>query len=189
MKTESGHTIVADDKDEHESLRIIDRGGQIISMVCPVKSGSSQPRGTRTAKSGDQFNLNSDIKDGKAHIQITDLARQYLRFEAWQDEEKIHIQSGDATRSRWQKILIDTSKGSEKVHIWGLNGSQEILIDSSSGKEKIQLSDKAGQTVEMNAASGSESIKLTDKAGSQITMDGLLGNIKINAANMLLINS
>ena len=47
-------------------------------------------------------------------------------------------------------IVIDTTKGREKVHIWGLNGTQEILVDSTAAAEQIRLTDKAGQVVRMN---------------------------------------
>jgi len=90
-----------------------------------------------------------------------------VRWEAWKDKEKIHIQSCDKSRARWQKILIDTTKGKEKVHIWGLCGTQEILIDSTKGSEKIRFNDKAGST---------------------IMMDGVTGNIIIRSANKVLIN-
>jgi hypothetical protein len=112
-----------------------------------------------------------------------------MRWEAWKDKEKIHIQSCDKTRARWQKILIDTTKGREKVHIWGLCGTQEILIDSTSGAEKIQLTDKAGQVVVMNAAAGRERIQATDKSGSVILMDGVIGNIIVRSSNKVLINT
>jgi len=101
---------------------------------------------------------------------------------------KIHIQSCDKSRARWQKILIDTTKGKEKVHIWGLCGTQEILIDSTAGTEMIRLTDKAGQVVVMNAAAGQERIQATDKSGSVILMDAVMGNIVIRSTNKVLIN-
>ena len=105
-----------------------------------------------------------------------------------QDKEKIHIQSSDKTRSRWQKILIDTTRGRETIHIWGLNGTQEIQICSTAGKEQVRLTDKAGQVLVMSAASGRERIQVTDKAGSKLTMDGVMGNVLIRSAGKVLIN-
>jgi len=145
-------------------------------------------RGTKNAVNGDQLDIASQIVEAKARIQLTDLCRQQIILEAWQDKEKVHILSCDKTRSRWQKILIDTTKGKEKVHIWGLNGTQEILIDSTARNEKIRLTDKAGQVVVMDAAGGKEKIKATDKAGSVLLMDGVMGNIIIRSANKVLIN-
>ena len=94
----------------------------------------------------------------------------------------------DRMRARWQKILIDTTKGREKVHVWGLNGMQEILIDSTAGMEKIELRDRAGQFVVMNAAAGAEHIRATDKSGSIVFMDAVAGNIIVNSSNMVFIN-
>ncbi len=192
MKTETGHTILCDDKDEAECLKVLDRSGQGLHFECRVKrtaqAGNTLRRGTREAESGNQIDLRSQIAGQRAKIELTDLSGQFVRLEAWQDREKIHIQSCDRERTRWQKILLDTTKGREKVHIWGLNGTQEILLDSTAGVEKIELRDKAGQTVLMNAAAGAESLRVTDKSGSTILMDAVGGNILVKAANMTFLN-
>jgi len=171
LKTETGHTIVADDKDGEEFLKIIDRAGQVIEMLCPVKSesqvGNALARGTRDAIRGDQLDIDADIVDKRASIEIADLCRQQLRFEAWKDEEKVHIQSCDAQRTRWQKILLDTTKGREKLHVWGLNGQQYVLIDSTQNAERIRV---------------------RDKVGSEVILDAASGNIVLRSANMVLIN-
>jgi len=193
LKTETGHTILADDRDGDELLRIIDRAGQILTMEGKVKpeiqSGNALRRGTKDAEKGDQLDIASQIVGSRARIQLTDLCRQQVILEAWQDKEKVHILSCDKGRSRWQKILIDTTKGREKVHIWGLNGTQEILVDSTAAAEQIRLTDKAGQVVRMNAAPGQESISATDKSGSLVFMDGVAGNIIIRSTNTVLINT
>ena len=193
LKTETGHTILADDRDGDELLRIIDRAGQILTMEGKVKpemqSGNALRRGTKDAEKGDQLDIASQIVGSRARIHLTDLCRQQVILEAWQDKEKVHILSCDKGRSRWQKILIDTTKGREKVHIWGLNGTQEILVDSTAAAEQIRLTDKAGQVVRMNAAPGQESISATDKSGSLVFMDGVAGNIIIRSTNTVLINT
>ena len=193
LKTETGHTIVVDDRDEEEFFKIIDRAGQILHMDCRVKrdvqTGNARRRGTKDAEQGDQLDIDSDIREQRARIEITDLCRQFMRWEAWKDKEKIHIQSCDKTRARWQKILIDSTKGREKVHVWGLCGTQEILIDSTAGAEMIRLTDKAGQVIVMNAAAGQERIQATDKSGSVMLMDGVMGNIIVRSSNKVLINT
>ncbi|CAM2066705.1 Phage-base-V domain-containing protein [Sulfidibacter corallicola] len=167
IKTETGHTIVMDDRDQEEFLKIIDRAGQMLHMASPVKrtvqTGNARPRQTREAERGDQLDLRSDIHDQTARIQITDLSGQHLLLEARQDKEKIHLESRDRERTRWQKVLLDTTSGKEKVHIWGLNGAQEVLIDSTAGREKIQLRDKAGSTVIMDGVTGNIVVRATKK--------------------------
>ena len=120
------------------------------------------------------------------YLPITDLCRQFLRLEAWHDREKIHIQSSDKTRSRWQKILLDTTKGRERLHLWGLGGTQEILIDSTAGAEMIRLTDKAGQVLTLDAAR--KRIEARDAAGSRLVMDGARGNVIVRSAKKVLIN-
>ncbi len=183
VKTETGHTIVMDDKDGEEFLKIIDRAGQVLHMYCPVKaevqSENTRRRGTHDSEAGESdgqagagaasqpVDIACDIKDGKAFVQVTDLCRQFVRLEAWQDKEKIHIQSSDKTRSRWQKILIDTTKGRESISIWGLGGAQEVRIIS---------------------ANGSEQIRFKDRTGSKVIMDGSAGHIVVRSTGKVLIN-
>lgn len=192
FKSETGHTIVADDKDEEEFLKILDRAGQGLHFEARVKRtlqpGNALRRETREAENGDQLDLATEIYEERAKVEITDLARQFLRFEAWQDEEKIHIQSNDKSRSRWQKILIDTTMGHEKTHIWGLNGLQEITIDGTPGMEHILIRDRAMQTFVMMAGPGQERITLTDRAGSVVLMDAHTGNIVLRATAAIIIN-
>jgi hypothetical protein len=190
LKSETGHTFAVDDKDGEEFLEILDRVGQALVMEGRIKpnlqSGNSKPRGTRTAEAGDQYDIGADIVDAKARIEITDACRQFIRWEAWKDAEKIHIQSCDKSRSRWQKILLDTTKGREKVRILGLGGEQEIVIDGTSGSEAIRITDKAGQVIRMTAGS-SPSISLEDAAGSVVKLES--GNVSISSVGQVLINS
>lgn len=183
VKTETGHTIVMDDRDEEEFLKVIDRAGQILHMHCPVKaevqSENTRRRGTYDAETGQansetgagatgqQIDISRDIEGGKAFVQITDVCRQFVRLEAWHEKEKIHILSCDKTRSRWQKILIDTTKGRESISIWGLGGTQEVRIISASGKEQIRFK---------------------DRTGSKVIMDGSAGHIVVRSSGKVLIN-
>ena len=168
LKTETGHTIVADDKDEEEFLKIIDRGGQMIHFSCPVKAdkqeGNSLARGTREAERGRQLDISEDVKDRRARIEITDLCRQFVRWDAQEDREKVHVQSGDRNRSRIQKVLLDTTKGRERVVISGLNSKQEIVIDSTAGRERITVRDRAGSMIVMDAVNGNVTVRSRNKA-------------------------
>lgn len=143
----------------------------MLHFFCPVKAdkneGNALRRGTREAEGGRGLDASEDIKDGKARIEITDLCRQFVRWEAWQDKEKVHIQSCDRNRSRIQKVLLDTTMGRERLVLSGLNFRQEIVIDSTAGRERILL---------------------RDKAGSQIVMDAVNGNVTVNAKNKAFIN-
>lgn len=190
MKTETGHTIFCDDKDESECLKVIDRAGQGLHFESKVKrtvqAGNTLGRGMKEAELGDQLNVMSKVQGQRAKIEFTDLSRQFVRLEAWQDNEKIHIQSGDRSRARWQKILIDSTNSREKVHIWGLNGTQYLVIDSSAGKENITLIDKAGQVIRMDPVQGT--IRAVDRAGSVVLMNGQAGNIVIQSAANVQIN-
>jgi hypothetical protein len=62
--------------------------------------GNALKRGTKDAEKGDQLDIASQIVGAKARIQLTDLCRQQVILEAWQDKEKIHILSCDKGQSR-----------------------------------------------------------------------------------------
>ena len=167
LKSETGHTIVCDDRDQEEFLKILDRAGQGIHLQAHVKRdvqvGNTKRRGTREAENGDQIDLATDVEDQRAKIEITDLSRQTLRFDAWHDHEKITIQSNDKTRSRWQRLVFDTTKGREKITISGLGGTQTIVVDGTEGRERIQIRDKAGSMIRMDGVSGILAVKAANK--------------------------
>jgi hypothetical protein len=56
-----------------------------------AQAGNTLRRGTREAESGNQIDLRSQIAGQRAKIELTDLSGQFVRLEAWQDREKIHI--------------------------------------------------------------------------------------------------
>lgn len=191
MKTETGHTIIADDRDGKEALRIIDRVGQIISLVGAVKPvvqpGNRRSRGTGTCEDGSGLNPVADL-DGGGRIEITDASRQFMRLAGTPNREMIHLQSGDVSRSRWQKILLDTTPGRERITLFGLNGTQTVEIDGTAGREKIRLTDNTGQTLILDSSLGRQRIEAEDAAGSKIVMDGLTGIVSVKSTLKVLIN-
>ena len=168
IKTETGHAVVADDKDGEEFLKVVDRAGQMLHFFCPVKpeknEGNALRRGVREAERGRGLDAGEDIEGGAARIEITDLCRQFVRWEARPGREKVHVQSCDRGRSRIQRVLLDTTTGRERVVLSGLNFRQEIVIDSSAGRERILLRDKAGSTVTMDARNGNVAVRAKNKA-------------------------
>lgn len=179
FKSETGHTIVADDRDGQEFFRVIDRAGQLLEMLAPVdpqrQIGNTNPRGERTATRGDQLPL-TDLFGGKASVELMDLARQSVRLETDGSSHRVHLLSCDPQRSRWQKIILDTTPGREQIRIIGVNGSQEILLDGA--KKRITLRDGSGNTVTM----GSGGITLTDNSGGTVTMGG--GSIRVKGTQV-----
>lgn len=188
FKSETGATIYADDRDEEEFLRIIDRAGMTLEFSSPVlreeNVGNAQQRGERTALDGTQISL-SKLKDQTAFIRMLDLTRQLLEFRAKTDEERITIRSNDVNLGRIQFVEIDTKKGREKITISGLNGTQTLVIDCTDGLERIVWTDAAGQTIVMDARAGQEKIRLTDKANNVVEMSAIPGQEKITLTDKL----
>ncbi len=86
---------------------------------------------------------------------------------------------------RGQKIVLDSSSGSEKIEIVDKSG-QKFVLDSTSGSEKIQVIDKSGRSsIIMDAAQSSVSIEsamdLSIKATGKIQIEGQMG-VSINTS-------
>ena len=172
MKTETGHTILADDKDGKESIRVIDRGGQSVTFRSPIKpekqKNNELKRGVKDALLGTQLSTEKDVvEDDSASIEIVDLAGQKITLRSKFNEETISIESRDPLNERWQRVTLDNTVNNERVQIQGKNGAQEITIDSATGNERITI---------------------RDKAGSVVVLDAAKGNILIDAAHMVIIN-
>lgn len=161
-KSYKGHTILIEDGDGKEFLKIIDRSGQIIEMDCPVTKdigkGNAAQRGTRDAARGDQMSHDA-MRDGRALIRIKDLSGQ--------------------------EILLDASDGNERLIIRGRNrmGSTEnkITLKSGKGKDGIEIEDNAGNMIRLDPNSTTP-ITLKDTAGNAIIFDTDAGTVKIRSA-------
>ncbi len=67
------------------------------------------------------------------------------------------------------KIILDDSKGSEKVEIHSQAGHQ-IILDDSSGSEKIQIIDKNSNSIIIDSAQNSITVKAQTKLSIQAQM-------------------
>ena len=160
-KSYKGHTILVEDGDGKEFIKIIDRAGQIIEMDCPVEKTNSQgnaaQRGVRDAIRGDQL-PHSAMKGQRASVRIRDLSGQ--------------------------EIYLDAKDRSERVVILGRSrdGSvrNKIVLDSSKARSGILLQDSAGNKIRMDPNS-SNPIQITDAAGNGLITDKDNGSVKLVA--------
>jgi len=124
-----GHSIVAEDGDGKEHLRMTDRSGQVIEFYCPVhpdaqlsgnsqkkpdgtrkscpdlRDGNSAQRGPRSALRGDALPQDA-MRDKKAHIRIKDISGQQIMMNAKSMDESIKIVSKDSMSSSKQSIEL-----------------------------------------------------------------------------------
>jgi hypothetical protein len=93
-KSFKGHTIVIEDGDGKEFLKIIDRAGQVIMMDCPVakenSEGNAAQRGVRDVTRDDQL-PHAAMDNRRAAIRIIDLSGQEIMLEARDQGERIVI--------------------------------------------------------------------------------------------------
>lgn len=142
-KSFKGHTIVVEDKDEGEFLRIIDRAGQIIELSSPVKKDNNknneEQRGTRNAIDDDQVSQDS-LVESKATIRIKDVAGQEILMNAEKDAEKVVITSRNRDESSVQILTIDSTKDAEKFSYMDKDGNS-IILDTKSAECVLTIKD------------------------------------------------
>jgi len=76
-KSWKGHTIICEDKDQAEFIRIIDRGGNIIELTSPMY-GEAKRRGAGNAIDGGEQSP-TDMT-GESHILLKDISGQEIRM-------------------------------------------------------------------------------------------------------------
>jgi hypothetical protein len=160
-KSYKGHTIIIDDGDGKEFLKIIDRSGQIIEMDCPVEvdfsEGNKAQRGTRDSTKNNQ--LSHDILVNKrASIRIKDLSGQEILLDAQNMRERIVLRS----RNRLGTV------------------ENKIELKSGKGKESIEIVDSAGDSIKMDPNSQTP-IEISDSSGNSIVFDKENGKITLNS--------
>jgi len=163
-KSYKGHTIIIEDGDGKEFLKIIDRSGQIIEMDCPVEVSSSEgnqaQRGTRDSTKNNQ--LSHDILVNKrASIRIKDLSGQEILLDAQNMRERIVL------RSRNRAGTIEN----------------KIELRSGKGKESIEIVDSAGDSIKMDPNSQTP-IEISDSSGNSIVFDKENGKITLNSTKI-----
>lgn len=161
-KSYKGHTIVIEDGDGKEFIKIIDRAGQVIVMDCPVDKqfdeGNASQRGVRDAMRGDQL-PHRIMKQRRASIRIRDLSGQEIVLDAADNAERVIIRS----KSR------------------GGTGENTVTLSSGKGKESIELKDSAGNLFRLDPNSDTP-IELRDKTGNAIFTNKEKGQVCIVAA-------
>lgn len=158
QKSYKGHTIVVEDGDGKESLKIIDRAGQIIEFDCAVDpaiaKGNAAQRGVRDASRGDQL-PHSAMRDKRAAIRIRDLSGQ--------------------------EILLDSRNQNESLIIKGRSrtgAENRIILQSGKGKDSIEIIDAGGNTMRFDHHSNTP-ITIKDSTGNAIIFDKSTGSVRL----------
>jgi hypothetical protein len=163
-KSFKGHTVVVEDRDEHEYLQIIDRAGQTIEMSSPVtleaNENNAAQRGTRTAVKGSQL-PQSQLVGGRGYIRLVDVAGQEVLLDGASSNEKVQITSRDRAGTSIQRLTLSSSKGSEKVELVDKEGNT-FLMDPN-GPTPISLFDYSGNRIEFDAENGALRMKPANK--------------------------
>lgn len=147
-KSYKGHTILCEDRDGFEFIRIIDRAGQVVEMNCPVtksaNSNNAQQRGHRNAINDTQL-AQSNLVNGRAYIRLKDVAGQEIILDGKQNGEEIRLVSRNRQGSTFQKLTVSSAKGREKLEMIDKSGNM-IVIDPNSEKT-IRVYDITGNEI------------------------------------------
>jgi hypothetical protein len=141
LKTPKGATLIINDRDEKEYVRLIDRSGQVMEMISPVDESSNtanaSQRGILNKADSDGLPYNK-IVDETAKIRFIDLAGQQLVLGAKKDAESVLVRSQARTGARTNTIEVDSSKDKDYVKVMDYAG-QHLLISAEPNKEKILI--------------------------------------------------
>jgi len=139
FKTPKGNTIVIEEMDEAEDLKIIDRAGQVLQMFCPVTSpanqGNEERRVERNVEQTDGVPYSS-IVGQKAYIRFIDLAKQEITLIAEEDKERILIKSQNRDLAGIQTLLFNTEKGNEYIKMTDKDGQ---YLEYHAAKKEINI--------------------------------------------------
>jgi hypothetical protein len=158
-KSYKGHTILIEDGDGKEFLKIIDRAGQIIEMDCPVETefseGNQAQRGTRDSTKNNQ--LSHDILVNKrASIRIKDLSGQEILLDAQNMRERVVIRSRNRLGSIENKIELRSGKGKESIEITDSAGDSIKMDPNSQTPINSIVFDKENGKITLNSTKTSE---------------------------------
>lgn len=168
-KSYKGHTILIEDGDDKEFLRIIDRAGQVISMECPVEQtvseGNGAQRGARNVLRGDQL-PHAAMKNRRASIRIVDLSGQEIFLDARDNDERIVIRSKSRSGGGANSIELRSGRGKELIQIEGSDGSF-FRIDPNS-QQTIRLQDGQGNAIYTDKEAGQVRLSATKETVEEV---------------------
>jgi len=150
-KSYKGHTILVEDRDGEEFLKIIDRAGQIIEMSCPVQvvanADNAEQRGTRDVTKGNQVGHDKMVSR-RGFVKITDLSGQTILLDARDGHENISIISRDRAGIREQKLVLSAALGADGFSLTDAVGN--TITSSAWGDEQLVLRSLSGSALVMS---------------------------------------
>ena len=155
-KSFKGHTIVVEDRDEHEFLQIIDRAGQVIEMSCPVTAESNANNGVQrgTSNALDESQLSqSALVNSRAYVRIKDVAGQEIILDGVDGSENITLRSKSSAGAAEQTIVLSSAKGQESISITDKNGNT-FTLSPNNVTETISIKDSSGNQIAFNVEGG-----------------------------------
>lgn len=200
-KSFKGHTILVEEKDGSEFLKILDRAGQVLEMSCPVtvevNSTVAAQRGVSDASEDTQKDQD-DLVDARGYVRLVDVAGQEVLLDGRSGNERILIRNKNRTGSSAQTIELSNKKGAEFTQIEDKNGNKIRLASNEEYAALVQ--DSRGSQVGLKATDGSIVLQpfgnLTEAVGrsknvttqSDLT-ENILGNRVAKVANNATVNS
>ncbi len=154
-KSVKGFTIMVEEGDGKEYLKIIDRAGQLIMFDCPVVpeigEGNKAQRGVRDALRGDQLSHDA-LVNRRASILFRDLSGQEIILDAKDQNECITLRGRSRDGSSKNTIKIFSGKGKDFIELEDTNGDK--LRFDPHGEESLRMEDSTGSFITFNRDKG-----------------------------------
>ncbi len=148
-KSVKGHTVLVEDRDGFEVVRIIDRSGQEIRMSCPIddfyNSDNAQQRGTDSERDGQNTDYQK-FAGGASSVEVIGTNGQGIKIQAAENADFVEIVSKDATsplvpEASENKVRLFLSAGMGLIELVGTKANEDIgkiVIDLSTGRMEIK---------------------------------------------------
>lgn len=95
LKSPKGHTMVISEAPGGEYLKVIDRAGQELEMVCPVSEAANQANAAQRGdgEASQDTALDYTKMGGPAYIKLTDLSGNYYEMYSEEGEERVVVEN------------------------------------------------------------------------------------------------
>lgn len=151
LKSPAGHTIVTEDYEGREFMKMIDRAGQTLEFHCPVTPASNlyglETRGTRDSTKGTQL-FQEAMLNGAAWVRMKDLAGQEMILDARRGQESVRLINRNPRGSAVQRLELSAKRGEEHFEVVDARGSRFRL--NAYGQYSVLIEDYKGNGFRFN---------------------------------------
>jgi len=140
-KSTKGHTVLLEDRDGYEVLRVIDRAGQEIRLSSPVddfnNQNNAEQRGRKSAADGDLFDY-AKLAGHGAEIEIVGTSGSRLQIRSQENAEQAELLSTSPDGTSFAVLRLSGGEGKIELS-GGLAGIQGFRLQVDLGTGEVTV--------------------------------------------------